>query len=234
MLEIADGEDVRQIRIGSAEYEEWLLGFERRSAWHDWFLFLHPDQESVVNEDFAGISQLSGVSGSGKTCIAVRRAMRLAKQDGARVLLLTLNRSLSGLLRQLVDAACVDENVRSRIEVISFFELARSMLLEFEPESARLYEDVTWKLEEHVDEVFREFYRRWANNDDAAPLLPLHKSMNARNVSGETYIRQEFDWIRSAVMPAARSEYLTLERRGRKFPVLAERRADVLVGLQGW
>jgi hypothetical protein len=234
ILEVFDGEDVRRIRVGSVEYEEWIKAFGRRSTWHDWFLFLHPEQEAIVNADYAGVSQLSGVSGSGKTCVAVRRAMRLAKIDGASVLLLTLNRSLAGMLRQLVDVACADEAVRSRIKVTSFFELARDMLMSFEPSNSRHYEDVTWKLDEHVDEIFREYYRCWANNHDAASLLTLHKSLNARGVNGESYVRQEFDWIRSAVQPGARHRYLTLERKGRKFPIAADRRTDLLAGLHGW
>ncbi len=234
ILEVSDGEDVRRLRVGSAQYEEWVKAFERRSTWYDWFLFLHPEQEAIVNADYPGVSQLSGVSGSGKTCVAVRRAMRLAKNDGASVLLLTLNRSLAGMLRQLVDVACSDDAVRSRIEVTSFFELARSMLMSFEPLNLRHYEDVTWRLDEHVDEIFREYYRCWANNHDAEPLFALHKSLNARGVNGESYVRQEFDWIRSAVQPSARCQYLTLERKGRKFPIAADRRADLLAGLLGW
>jgi hypothetical protein len=234
IVEVLDGEDVRQLRVGSPEYEQWLRAFEQRSSWHDWFLFLHPEQEKVVKADYASVTQLSGVSGSGKTCVVVRRAMRLAERSDARVLLLTLNRSLAGLLRQLVDAACVDERLRSRIEVTSFFELARALLLSFEPQNARHYQDVTWKLDEHVDEVFREYYRCWANNNDAAVLLPLHKSLNARGVSGEKYVREEFDWVRSAVHPNSRAQYLTLDRRGRRFPMIVDWRHALLQGLCGW
>ena len=206
ILDVFDGEDVRRIRVGSTEYEEWVKAFEQRSTWYEWFLFLHPEQEAIVDANYAGVSQLSGVSGSGKTCVAVRRAMRLAKNEGANVLLLTLNRSLAGMLRQLVDVGCSDDSVRSRITVTSFFELARDMLMLFEPWNSHHYEDVTWKLNEHVDEIFREYYRCWANNNDAAPLFSLHKSMNARGVNGRrSYVRwQEFDWIRSAVQPERR------------------------------
>ena len=203
-IEIADGEAIRRLRIGSPEYERWLATFEKESPWYEWFLYLHPEQERIVNADYSGSAQLSGVSGSGKTCVSVRRTLRLAESPDARILLLTLNRSLAGLLDQLVDATCPDENVRKKIEVSSFFQLAQHLLHDFEPHNNRQYADVTWKLNEHVDEVFREYYRQWTNNHDARALLPLHKSLNARGVSGETYIREEFDWIRSAVLPDTR------------------------------
>ena len=234
MLDVIDGEDVRRLRIGSSEYEAWLAAFEKRSHWYEWFLYLHPEQEKVVNADYTGPAQLSGVSGSGKTCVAVRRALRLSESPEAKVLLLTLNRSLARLLGHLVDAACVDESQRRRIEVTSFFELAQRLLQKFEPENYRLFADVTWKLDEHVDEVFREYYRQWANNDAAKALLPLHKSITGRGVAGEVYLREEFDWIRSAVSPNARAKYLDLERKGRKFGIPVDRRADVLLGLDGW
>ncbi len=234
MLEVEDGDEVRRIRVGSAEYQKWLLEFQRRSSWQDWFLFLHPEQEKVVKANYQGSAQLSGVSGSGKTCVVVRRALRLAENETSRVLILTLNRSLAGLLRQLVESACGDEPIRERIVVTSFFELSRALLVTFEPENARHYEDVTWKLGEHVDEVFREYYRQWTNNRDAAVLLALHKSLNARGVAGETYVRQEFDWIRSAVGPTERAKYLEIERKGRKIPLLPERRRELLQGLYKW
>ena len=234
MLEIADGDDIRRLRLGSPEYQAWLAAFEKRASWHEWFLYLHPEQEKVVKTDYPGVSQLSGVSGSGKTCVAVRRALRLAETPDSKVLLITLNRSLAGLLRHLVDACSTDDAARARVQVISFFELAQQLLHRFEPQNSRHYADVSWKLGEHVDLVFREYYRQWLNNDSAKVLVPLHKTMIARRVSGETYVREEFDWIRSALPPDARSLYLGLERQGRKFPIVSERRADILKGLQGW
>lgn len=234
LLSVQDGPHIRRLRIGSQEYEAWLAAFEKRTAWHEWFLFMHPDQERVVMEEYPGPAQLSGVSGSGKTCVAVRRAIRNAAAPDSSVLLVTLNRSLSGMLCQLVDAVEPDAEIKQRIQVTSFFELARDLLRRFEPENERIYLDVTWKLNEHVDEVFREYYRRWLNCHDAEVLLPLHMSFNARGVNGEAYLREEFDWIRSAVGPADRPTYRRLERVGRRFPITTERRKDILDGLEGW
>ena len=233
-INVGDGDDVRRIKVGSTEYEDWLKAFEKRSEWHDWFLFLHPKQEKVVLADYPGPAQLSGVSGSGKTCVVVQRALRLAKKPAAKILLLTLNRSLAGLLQHLVNSVCIDDDQRSRIRVTSFFELAQELLLEFEPENALLYKDITWKLEEHVDEIFREYYRCWANNDDCSIIFPIHRSLNGQGVSAETYLRDEFDWIRSAFFKSDREAYLDAERSRRRFPITRERRSLVLKALEGW
>ncbi len=233
---VDDGDQIRRLKIGSDDYQRWMEAFERRAEWQDWFLFLHPEQDRVVKADYNGPAQLSGVSGSGKTCVLVRRALRLAEASKeACVLLLTLNRSLAGLLRKLVDAACVQGEVRRRIKVTSLFELAGDLLIEFEPENARSYEDVTWKTNEHVDEIFREYYRCWAANEDARVLRPVHRSLTAQGISGEAYLREEFDWIRSAAGPDLRATtYPAIERVGRKIPIAADRRRDILRGLEGW
>ena len=230
---VEDGDQIRGIIIGSAEYERYMAAFERETPWHDWFLYLHPEQERVVNRDYEGTAQLSGVSGSGKTCVLVRRATRLASQSDARILILTLNRSLAGLLQKLVNA-CTTKEEGQRIRVTSFFELARELLIEFEPGSGQSLAETSWILSEHVDEVFREYFRRWLNNSDAKVLEPLQLQLTARGVCAENYLREEFDWIRSATTPSNRDEYLKMERLGRRVPIPEERRKDILSGLRGW
>jgi hypothetical protein len=229
---VEDGDEIRGIVVGSLEYEKYMAAIERDTPWHDWFLYLHPEQAKVVKRDYEGPAQLSGVSGSGKTCVLVRRAGRLA-ENNSRVLILTLNRSLAGLLRKLVVASTSDVE-RERIEVLSFFDLARKLLIELEPQSEHSLDDQTWKLAEHVDEVFREYFRCWLHNDDARVMTTLQRQLTARRVSPELYLREEFDWIRSAVSPVDRPLYLSIERSGRRVPILEERRRDVLAGLAGW
>lgn len=230
---VEEGDQIRGIIVGSPEYEKYIAAIEREAPWHDWFLYLHPEQEKVVRKDYEGPAQLSGVSGSGKTCVLVRRAIRLAEKDTARVLILTLNRSLAGMLRKLVLASATECEL-SRIEVISFFDLVRNLLIELEPTSENLLEERTWKLAEHVDEVFREYFRRWLNNDDAKVMGALQRQLTARKISAETYLREEFDWVRSALPASDRNQYLTMERAGRRVPILEERRVDVFAGLKGW
>jgi len=75
MLEVKDGDEIRRIRVGSAEHEQWLRHFARCADFFEWLLFLHPEQSAVANAEFSGAAQLSGVSGSGKTCVAIHRAV---------------------------------------------------------------------------------------------------------------------------------------------------------------
>ncbi len=235
ILEIREGETVKEITIGSPEYEKWVDRYLKSSDELDWFLFMHPEQKKFVDTDYGGPTKLSGVSGSGKTGIAVRRAARLAeKYPGQDIALVTLNRSLSSLISNLVDHICFDKEIRNRIHVFSFFELCQNLLKECEPENAKSYSDTTWNLEEHIDEIFREFYRCQAAYDKAEVLTPLHKSLTALGIDAETYIREEFDWLRSAVPPDQRSNYLDIERSGRIYPIDKPRRVPILKGLEYW
>lgn len=60
--------------------------------WDKWAVFLHPSQTAVVERDFAGPGRVAGSAGTGKTVVALHRAVRLAQGPDAtkRVLLTTL------------------------------------------------------------------------------------------------------------------------------------------------
>ena len=238
VLAVKDGDTIRRLVVGSREYNEWLKRFSLEGDHLEWMLFMHPEQERIVNEDFEGASQLSGVSGSGKTCIAVRRALRLAgSSEDERVLVVTLNRSLAGLISKLVDTAADNHSIRSRVKVTSFFELCQELLAEFEPDRVHYYDAVSWKLNEHIDEVFREYYRCWTNSRAADVLVPIHQSLCAQSINSETYLREEFDWIRTALAPNARIDYVNpkkTQRLGRTHPIQEEWRRSILKGLEGW
>ncbi|KKJ78007.1 hypothetical protein WH95_06275 [Kiloniella litopenaei] len=235
ILNIKDGDQVRRLIIGSQEYENWINRFSKEAEYYDWLLFMHPEQEALVHEHFTGSAMLSGVSGSGKTCIAVKRALKLSNDNtDNKVLLVTLNRSLAHLIKMMLIQATIDKEEINNIKVCSFFELCQELLIEYEPENKRIYSDVSWKLEEHIDEIFREYYRCWSNNKSAEILLPIHASLTAKGLSAEDYLREEFDWIRSAIPKSDRSKYIRIDREGRKYPILEHRRQLILKGLDSW
>lgn len=233
ILNIKDGDSVKRIKIDSEEYLNWLGKYIRSSTYQDWMLFMHPRQEIVAYSKFEGPTKLSGVSGSGKTCVVVMRSIHLAKSNPDKpILIVTLNKSLSELITNLLDAACPDEQVRSRIQCKSFFLLCQELLSSLEPHNKKLFDEITWKTSEHVDEVWREFYRCEVNNHSADVFLPIHKSLNRQNINAEAYLRQELDWVRSAV--SDKNEYFEIDRKGRAVPLLRSQREIILAGLEAW
>ena len=73
----------------------------------EWQLFLHPQQRALVERRANGPMRVSGGAGTGKTVIAVHRAVELAERDAAegrepRILLTTYTRNLADDLRRQV------------------------------------------------------------------------------------------------------------------------------------
>lgn len=217
-----------------------LAGFFEKS-WKDWMLFMHPGQKEVVDREFSGPARLLGVSGSGKTCVLVNRAIRLAGDyPKERILLTTINQALAALIKELVREA-VDlqqdkEDLLDRIEVKSFWDVTRDLILEHEkdPLIRMSLDQYTEMVGEDVDEIWSEYYRRENNNDDAKVLEPVHKALIGRKVHPMRYIKDEFDFIRSAVPASDRAAYLELERKGRQVMLQKEQRQLLLEALEMW
>lgn len=75
----------RRIRI-VADEEELRLALD--FPWERWGVFLHPSQRAMVERSFDGPARVSGSAGTGKTVVALHRAVRLARVDPARRILL--------------------------------------------------------------------------------------------------------------------------------------------------
>lgn len=104
-----------------------ILELERafEFPWDKWAVFLHPAQKQLVERDYTGPSRVSGSAGTGKTIVALHRAVFLAKSNPeARVLLTTfstiLANSLKVKLRRLISN---EPHLAEQIEVYSINEL---------------------------------------------------------------------------------------------------------------
>lgn len=216
------------------EFEPEIIDhFMKSASFQQWMLFMHPEQKAIVEKDFNGPARLSGVSGSGKTCVVVKRALYLGqKYPNEQILVLTLNKSLARLIDDLIEYACHKE--RGNIIVKSFWQMCQDELRRFEPYNNKLYDELTWKTNEHVSEVWDEFYHCRENNDDAAILFPIHQSLLVRHIFPKDYLKQEFDYIRSALPLDSRHEYLSLDREGRSEPFDKRFREMILAGLSAW
>ena len=88
----------RRFRIMS-DFEELERALD--SPWEKWTIFLHPAQQKLVEKDFNGPARVFGSAGTGKTIVALHRAVFLAKQNPeSRVLLTTFSDSLANALKE--------------------------------------------------------------------------------------------------------------------------------------
>jgi mRNA-degrading endonuclease RelE of RelBE toxin-antitoxin system len=68
--------------------------------WEKWTIFLHPAQRQLVERDYGGPARVSGSAGTGKTIVALHRAVFLVRANpDSRVLLTTFSETLADALR---------------------------------------------------------------------------------------------------------------------------------------
>lgn len=100
--------------------------------WEKWTIFLHPDQGALVDRIFGGPARVSGSAGTGKTIVAIHRAVTLARREpGTRVLLTTYTTTLANSLKaKLRHLAGNEPAVAGRITVEAIRDLARRLYTE--------------------------------------------------------------------------------------------------------
>ena len=89
--------------------------------WEKWTVFLHPEQRQWVERSYAGPARVSGSAGTGKTIVALHRAVHLARtHPNARVLLTTFSDTLANALHTKLRRLLGDEpQLGERIDVHS-------------------------------------------------------------------------------------------------------------------
>jgi hypothetical protein len=89
--------------------------------WEKWTVFLHPAQRQWIERDYSGPARVSGSAGTGKTIVALHRAVFLARANpDARVLLTTFSDILANALRTKLRRLISNEpRLAERLEVHS-------------------------------------------------------------------------------------------------------------------
>jgi mRNA-degrading endonuclease RelE of RelBE toxin-antitoxin system len=97
--------------------------------WEKWTVFLHPAQRQWVERDYSGPARVSGSAGTGKTIVALHRAVFLARNNpDARVLLTTFSESLANALRTKLRRFIGNEpRLAERLEVHSMNSIGRRL-----------------------------------------------------------------------------------------------------------
>jgi UvrD-like helicase family protein len=183
---------LRRIRlIADQEELEQALAF----PWEKWGVFLHPSQRALVERSFSGPARVAGSAGTGKTIVAIHRAVRLARDNpNARILLASFSQPLAdAMAKKLLVLAPETGGIVPRITTASFHGIAEQM----------------YQLEHGVrpriasDAVLRERLRTAA------------ASANLKGFS-ERFLLSEWTNVIDAWGLTALDAYSTVQRMGRK------------------
>ena len=181
------------------------------------------------------------------------------RYPGQRIAILTLSKTLAGLLRNLVAQLCTEEE-RKNIEVLAFYEVFRDCLRHLGPE--KYFDQLAEKIPDnvHMHTVLRRARERWPdgmvwdvdpishndlegewehfymsqNPDLQSWMRELDKYLVENGVDASRYIEEEFTLIRSAFTVPTRNDYLSFARAGRSQPFREKLRKDVLRLLLYW
>lgn len=93
--------------------------------WDKWTIFLHPAQLELVKTNYNGTARVAGSAGTGKTIVALHRAVFLAKKNtGSRVLITTFSAMLANALKVKLRRLISNEpRMAEQIEIYSLNEI---------------------------------------------------------------------------------------------------------------
>lgn len=172
------------------------------APWEKWAVFLHPTQQELVERHYGGPVRVSGSAGTGKTIVAIHRAVHLARTNpGARFLLTTFSKTLAaGLKRRLDLLVAGDAGITSRITV--------------KPLSAVAY----------------DLHREWFGTPNIAPPAVVRSLIRAATIEtngsrfSETFLMGEWTDVVDAWQLQTFEDYRDVPRLGRKTRLGAKQR----------
>ncbi|MDE2904714.1 MAG: UvrD-helicase domain-containing protein [Acidobacteriota bacterium] len=97
--------------------------------WEKWTVFLHPAQRQLIERKYNGPARVSGSAGTGKTIVALHRAVHLARRHPeSRVLLATFSDALATALRVRLTRLIGNEpKIAERLEVHAMGGIGRRL-----------------------------------------------------------------------------------------------------------
>ncbi len=176
--------------IDNAEELERALTY----PWDKWMVFLHPSQQELVGRDFNGPARVSGSAGTGKSIVALHRAVFLARQNpDARVLLTTFSVPLAAALRHRLRRLISNEpRLAERLEVHAINDVCETLGL------AKL-----GRLKIATDGQIQQLLAGFAPNTDDPSLKPA-------------FLWEEWHHVVDAWQLTTWEEYRDVRRLGRK------------------
>jgi superfamily I DNA/RNA helicase len=163
-----------------------------------WRTFLHPEQRELVERDRKGAYRVTGGAGTGKTVVAMHRAVVLAERNPqARVLVTTFTKNLAAQL--MADLArLAGPGVLDRIQVRGVNQLAREVVARKEGAGAQILSD-------------RDQQRLWQDAVNEVRDLPPAD----RELMTPYFLMGEYQHVILGMDVADRDRYLVEPRQGR-------------------
>ncbi|NQT57249.1 MAG: ATP-dependent helicase [Desulfobacteraceae bacterium] len=200
--------------IDLRELPEEKIAFDSYQ-FEDWMLFLHPDQKPLVSKKFNGPARLRGVSGSGKTVVAIHRAQHFARkilEEGSqeKVLFITFNKSLADLVTNLVEKLCLTRE-KYQINVLTMDKWCRDYI------QFRMGEIPFWN-ETQIESTWFDSVRR--HYDQLVEVGLVNHIFDTRDTTLKKeiniqFLRDEVDFIYGKFVHIEAEHYLSCSRAGR-------------------
>jgi superfamily I DNA/RNA helicase len=182
--------------------------------WEKWTIFLHPAQRQWVEKDYNGPARVSGSAGTGKTIVALHRAVFLARNNpDARILLTTFSEILANSLRTKLRRLISHEpRIGERLEVHAINGIGRRLYeLQFGSPNIATNEVIHQILQEAAGEAtehkfsLRFIEMEWTDVVDAWQLDTWEAYRDVRRLGRKTRIPEQqlavlwsiFDRLRS-------------------------------------
>ncbi len=183
--------------------------------WEKWTIFLHPAQRQWVERDYSGPSRVSGSAGTGKTIVALHRAVFLAqKNPESRILLTTFSETLAYALRTKLRRLISNEpRLGERIEVHAIDAVARRLYdLHFGPPKMASRERVAQSLADAAGQVEGQKFSQsflmaeWEEVVDAWQLDTWEAYRDVRRLGRKTRLREPQRALLWAIFAAVRAQ----------------------------
>lgn len=168
------------------------------SPWEKWAIFLHPDQHAIVQHQFNGPARVAGSAGTGKTVVALHRAVHLVeKYPESKVLVTTFTEALADVLgSKIATLVGTDASVADQIEVADINSIGN-----------RLFTAVASGFELCDRSTIEGIVLEVANRDEY---------INNRAKFSDLFIWSEFHDVVDAWQLNTWDEYRSVQRLGRK------------------
>ncbi len=131
------------------------------APWEKWLVFLHPNQQELIEKSYQGPVRVSGGAGTGKTVVALHRSYRLAQENPqAKVLLTTYSTTLASRLKyHLTLLEKVKGKPLTNIRVDNLHKIAAELLQKETGQNFKLFydKDLLVKLEQANNQIATGF-----------------------------------------------------------------------------